>query len=100
MPLAQIRARAERWTRVLCTGEVIAAQSTVGGGSLPEEILPTFVLAIKTPQPNKFMARLRAMTPPVIARVENERVLFDPRTVADVEEGALLAGLRAVLSGV
>jgi L-seryl-tRNA(Ser) seleniumtransferase len=99
-PLAQIRSRAERWASVLGAGEVLAAQSTVGGGSLPEEMLPTFALAVRQPQPNKFLARLRGMNPPLIARVENEQVLFDPRTVMEDEEGALLAGLRTALGKV
>ncbi len=93
----QIEARAQRWRAVLGMGEVIEARSTVGGGSLPEETLRTFVLALNVPQPNKFMAKLRAANPPVIARVENGQVVFDPRTVLPEEEGALLVALKNIL---
>ncbi|MBN1373538.1 MAG: L-seryl-tRNA(Sec) selenium transferase [Anaerolineaceae bacterium] len=93
----QIEARAQRWRAVLDLGEVIEAHSAVGGGSLPEETLRTFVLALNVPQPNKFLARLRAANPPVIARVENELVVFDPRTVLPEEEGALLVAVKNIL---
>lgn len=97
MPVDQIRSRAECWAAGLGVGEVVPALSTVGGGSLPEETLPTFVLALKVPQPNRFVGRLRSISPPIIARVEGERVIFDPRTVLVEEEGVLLAGVRTVL---
>ena len=93
----QIEARAQRWRAVLGLGEVIEARSTVGGGSLPEETLRTFVLALNVPQPNKFLAKLRAANPPVIARVENDQVVFDPRTVLPEEEGALLVAVKNIL---
>ena len=96
-PVAHIRARAARWVEVIGTGEVVAGQSTIGGGSLPEETLPTFLLALKGAQPNRFLARLRASSPPIIARVEDERVVLDPRTVLLQEEGALLVGLQNAL---
>lgn len=96
-PLEQLRIRAEGWVAVLGTGEVVQTSSTVGGGSLPEETLPTRALAVEVSQPNRFLTELRRLSPPVIARVENERVLLDPRTVLEEEEGALLSGLRSLL---
>ena len=73
---------------------MIAAQSTVGGGSLPDESLPGFVLALNKRSPNRFLERLRRLSPPVIARLENERVLFDPRTVLPEQDDLLIAALR------
>jgi L-seryl-tRNA(Ser) seleniumtransferase len=96
---AILQARAQRWVEVLKQGRVIPGQSTIGGGSLPEETLPTFLLALDVPQPNRFLARLRSSTPPVVARVEAERVVFDPRTVLPEEEGALLVCLQNALGG-
>ncbi len=89
--------RARYWAEMLKKGEVLPGFSTVGGGSLPEETLPTFVLALDVPQPNKFLARLRGMHPPVIARVEADRVVLDPRTVLPEQEGALLVNLKNAL---
>lgn len=91
---AQLQARANAWSEKLGSGEVVAGQSTVGGGSLPEETLPTWLLALTLPQPNRVLARLRAASPPVIARVEADRVVFDPRTVLPEQDDALLAGIQ------
>ncbi len=93
-----LRERAERWREQLGTGEVIAGFSTIGGGSLPEETLPTFLLALDTGKPNLFLSRLRRAHPPVIARIEAERVVFDPRTVAPDQEGEILSVLRAAIA--
>ena len=93
----QIQARAFAWRDQLGIGEVIQGESTVGGGSLPEETLPTWLLALKVPQPNRFLEQLRSGSPPVIARIEAERVVFDPRTVLCEEEGAFLACVNHAL---
>lgn len=73
---------------------VIDAESTVGGGSLPGETLPTRALALKIASPNEFAARLRQNSPPIIARIDENRIVFDPRTVLANEEEALLAGIE------
>lgn len=93
----QIKVRAERWQEEVGAGTVVPGQATIGGGALPEETLPTFLLALDVPQPNRFLARLRAVNPPVIARIEGERVVLDPRTVLPEQEGALLVGVKNVL---
>ncbi len=95
-PLEELRQRAERWRSLVEMGEVVPGFSTVGGGSLPGESLPTCLLALQVRSPNRFLARLRQLQPPVIARIEDERVMLDPRTVFPEQEGALLAGLRTV----
>ncbi len=97
MPLEQIEARAWAWAAQVGSGEVIPGQSTVGGGSLPEETLPTYLLSLNVPKPNRFLARLRSAPRPVIARVAEERVVLDPRTVQPDEEEILLSVLRDAL---
>jgi L-seryl-tRNA(Ser) seleniumtransferase len=67
----------------------------VGGGSLPGESMPTFVLSLQVKSPDKFLKKLRDPNPPIIARTENDRVLFDPRTVLD--DDLFLQVLRQVL---
>jgi len=92
-----IKGRAKRWAEILETGEVIEGNSTIGGGSLPGEVLPTYLLALDIPRVDQFMKELRNQHPPVIARVEDGRVLLDPRTVSSKHEGALLVGLQNAL---
>ena len=93
----QLRQTAEGWRRKLKQGEVIAGKSTIGGGSLPGENLPTFLLALDVKSPDKFLEKLRRQQPPIIARTENDRILLDPRTVLPEENGALLVGLMNAL---
>jgi L-seryl-tRNA(Ser) seleniumtransferase len=93
----QIEHRAQAWQQSLGMGEVIESQSTVGGGSLPGETLPTRVLALDVKSVNKFMARMRASEPPVIARTENDRILFDPRTVLAEQDQELIRILQDAL---
>jgi L-seryl-tRNA(Ser) seleniumtransferase len=96
-PVEQIRQRANRWVKVLGQGEVIAGQSTVGGGSLPEETLPTFLVALNVHSPNRALTTLRAAQPAVIARLQDDRLVLDPRTVMAEQESALLGSLLQVL---
>jgi L-seryl-tRNA(Ser) seleniumtransferase len=95
----ELRARAERWARELGQGEIKPGQSTVGGGSLPGENLDTFLYALRLAGPNRFLGNLRLAQPPVIARLEDDRIVFDPRTVLPEEETAFLSVLRGALSG-
>jgi L-seryl-tRNA(Ser) seleniumtransferase len=96
LALDQLKTRAEEWREELGKGEVIQSESTVGGGSLPEECVSTFVLALNVKSPDKLMKRLRESRPPIIARVENDTILFDPRTVLDNE--MFISNLKSLLS--
>ncbi len=93
-----LQERAHQWQKQLrgwgIPAEVIRAHSTIGGGSLPGETLPTWALALVPPQATRFVALLRNREPPVIARIEDDRVLFDPRTVLPEQDNTLLAHIR------
>ncbi|MBK9927250.1 MAG: L-seryl-tRNA(Sec) selenium transferase [Anaerolineales bacterium] len=91
----QVKVRAEAWREAVGQGEVTRSESTVGGGSLPEESMPTFVLALSVKSPDKFLKKLREANPPVIARTENDKILLDPRTV--LNDDVLVRILREVL---
>jgi L-seryl-tRNA(Ser) seleniumtransferase len=93
-PKQQLKTRAEHWQSVLKAGDVIEAKSTVGGGSLPGETLDTYVFALKMKHPDQFVRRLRHQQPPIIARIEKDLAIFDPRTVSSEQEGALLVGIQ------
>jgi L-seryl-tRNA(Ser) seleniumtransferase len=94
----QVKVRAEAWRETLGQGEVIESESTVGGGSLPGESMPTFVLLLQVKSPDKFLKKLREAHPPVIARAENDKVLLDPRTVIPEQDQPLLSVLYSLLS--
>ena len=94
-PVASLQGRAGNWMQTLGMGEVIPNLSTVGGGSLPDETLPTFVLALSVRSPNRFLERLRQCQPPVIARLEADKVIFDPRTILPEQDNDLLSAIRS-----
>jgi L-seryl-tRNA(Ser) seleniumtransferase len=95
--LESIEKRANNWREYLGEGEVIEGRSTVGGGSLPTEEMPSHLLALNPKKPDAFLKILREANPPIIARIENDRVLFDPRTVLPDQEIAFLRQLLIVL---
>ncbi len=101
-PVEALARRARKWQRALKeTGvptAVVAAESTVGGGSLPGQTLPTRALALEVPSPDALAARLRAADPPVVTRIEDDRLLLDPRTVLPEQDGALVEVMRATLA--
>jgi L-seryl-tRNA(Ser) seleniumtransferase len=100
-PLAEVEARAATWAQALradgVMAQVVPGESTVGGGSLPGESFPSRLLALSVPAPDQVAARLRAGDPPVVARIEGDRLHLDPRTVLPGQDAELLAALRRVL---
>ena len=99
-----IGARAGAWqSRLIERGaavEVVAAESTVGGGSLPGERLATMALAITAARGGaaELLRRLREHEPPVIGRIVEERVLLDPRTVLPDEDDVVIDAVLAALA--
>ena len=92
-----IRQTAERWAEQV-GGTVAAGESAVGGGSLPGATLPTTLLALDVAHADAFAAQLRASDTPVIARIADGRLLFDPRTVLPAQEQALLNTIQHALN--
>lgn len=91
-----LKKRATQWSAELGTGKVILGFSTVGGGSLPGQTLPTALLALHPSNPNRFQANLRQSNPPVIARLVEDQVVIDPRTVLPDQEHTLLQTLQSL----
>ena len=75
---------------------MLAGESPVGGGSLPGGTLPTWLVAVDVPSPDRFAAQLRQSNPPVITRIEDNRLLLDPRTLLPGQEQVLLAAVQSV----
>ena len=93
-PLEEVQARAQSWVEQLGFGTLIPGHSTVGGGSLPGETLPTHLFALRVDSPNRLFARLRQLNPPIIARLLDDLVVFDPRTVLPEQEEQLIKNLK------
>lgn len=75
--------------------------SQVGGGSLPGQYLPTFVVAVSSPAvtTQQIEARLRSGTPAVIGRIESDQYLLDPRTIQPDELTIIQKAFQDLLDG-
>jgi L-seryl-tRNA(Ser) seleniumtransferase len=91
----EIRARAERIAAAI-GAELIPGRSLIGGGSTPAQSLDTWLIAIASDDVAALEHRLRTGSPPVIARIEQDRLLLDLRTVFPEEDDELLHGLKDV----
>src|SRR5579863_70614 len=76
--------------------EIIDGESLIGGGAAPSSVLPTRLIALSCAglSADEFAGRLRASNPPVIARVEDGRVLLDLRTVFPEQDEFVATALR------
>ena len=100
-PTVELRKRAQYWLDCLGApppiATIIPGLSTVGGGTLPDETFPTFLLAITVSRPERLLASLRKTSPPVIARIENQQVVLDPRTVLPEQDDLLVGLLKSIV---
>ena len=78
--------------------ELVDGESVIGGGAAPSAVLPTRLIAVTHADlsADELSARLRASTPPVIARVEDGRVLLDLRTVFPGQDANLVNALASL----
>jgi L-seryl-tRNA(Ser) seleniumtransferase len=107
MTSQELRKRAQSFLRRLRSrlgGDIrvrlLDGNSVVGGGSCPECRLPTTLVALesRTVRPNAIESRLRLQDPPIILRLEEDRVLIDLRTVFPSQEPALIDGLQKAVA--
>ncbi len=104
MPVAEIESRAARIVRKLrksgIGADLIDGLSTVGGGSLPGETLPTRLIAVSPGSDlsvQELAARLRQMDPPLVARIERDMLLLDLRTVPSEDDRVVAEQLLAAV---
>ena len=95
----QLRARATRIAARLPGRpiEIVSVDSTVGGGALPGQTLPSVGFRIEVPSPSRLAAELRRGEPCVVGRIEGGALWLDLRTVVPDEDDALMAALEVVL---
>lgn len=103
LPAASIEARARRLAeRLESSGlyhtEIADGESTIGGGTTPGLSIPTRLLALshRSLSADALEAALRRLDPPIIARIERDRVVLDLRTVFEDEDEGLGHALRTV----
>ena len=98
-PRSDIVRRARNWRRTLrrsgLRADLADGESTVGGGSLPGEVIPTTLVLLQVQHPDSLVTALREGVPPVVARIEEDKVVLDPRTVLVEDDRALLLAVVA-----
>jgi L-seryl-tRNA(Ser) seleniumtransferase len=103
-PLDSLQTRAEKIRDELQESgiemEIQESQSTVGGGSLPGETLPTIVISVKSADlsPDQQAKLFRKHTPPIIGRIEEEKFVLDLRTVFPHQDEILISAVKSVFS--
>ena len=78
--------------------EVVEGESVIGGGAAPSAVLPTWLIAaaVEGLSADDLLARLRQGNPPIIARVQDDRVVMDLRTVFPEQDRVVVGVLRAI----
>jgi len=101
-PLAEIRGRAENLARQLGDrAEVVEGESLLGGGSTPEQTLPTWLVRVSPPEGStaaRLERRLRSADPPVLVRIEDERLTIDLRTVFPEDDARVATTLASAIT--
>ena len=89
----KLRSTAPKWEL-----EIVDGESVVGGGAAPSAVLPTRLIAMSLPGSTAewLSARLRRCDPPIVARVENGRVLLDLRTVFPEQDRAIANAIQSI----
>ncbi len=97
-PAERIRARAEALAARLpgLRLQTVPGESVIGGGATPEQAIPTWLIAIDCADAVAAERRLRQHQPPVVARIQDERLVLDLRTVLEEEEETLAGALAAL----
>lgn len=82
------------------TLELIDGHSVIGGGSAPEMQLPTTLIGLTSSQlsPDELEEKLRLNQPPIIARIQDDCLVLDLRTVSQKSEAEILSALTAIES--
>lgn len=93
--MQEIEKRAQRLAETI-GGEILPGLSTVGGGSLPTETLPTMLVGLLVPGPQRFAQRLRQQR--IIARIQDDMVVLDLRTVPPISDSRLTSTLQHLLA--
>jgi len=77
---------------------IVALESTVGGGSLPGQVLPSIGVAVRVPSPTRALAALRGGPDRILARIIDDAVAFDLRTVQPFDDGVIVRRIAELLA--
>lgn len=96
-PVEDLEARARALAAAVesfCPCEVLPGEATVGGGTYPGVTIPSWTLRLDVASADAVAARLRAGDPPVVVRIEDDRIVVDLRTVSPEQDDRVRDALR------
>ncbi len=96
--LDALRERADRVASTIPNANVIECDGFVGGGSLPQARIASIGVAIATPHAAELAERLRAWRLPIVARIDDDRVVLDMRTVFPDQDREIVSAFIDLLS--
>jgi L-seryl-tRNA(Ser) seleniumtransferase len=98
-PVGELERRARALVAGLARDRVRAAatESTIGGGSLPGQVLPSWSIRVEGGVPDRLLRTLRAGTPAVVGRIVDDAVVLDLRTVDPIDDDRLVAAIGAAI---
>ncbi|MBV9718842.1 MAG: L-seryl-tRNA(Sec) selenium transferase [Candidatus Eremiobacteraeota bacterium] len=91
--LDELRERAKNYADAVPGAVPHESDAYVGGGALAQERVPSVAIAIHDDHPDLLARRLRAGTPPIVARIADGRLMLDLRTMAPEEDEIVIAAL-------
>ena len=99
-PILDVKKRAQRLMRLIEIkgARIIPTKAVIGGGSAPTKSFPSYGVFVRTPQAQEAHVRLRACRPAILCRIEEDRLIFDLKSVDQQEIGVLARHINEVLS--
>ena len=94
--VSDLKSRAQTWQKMCGSGQIVEGRSVIGGGSAPEQTLPTWLFQVESRlSPHDAATVLRQRPTPIIGRVSRDALYLDPRTVlGDAEDQAVGQAVR------
>lgn len=92
--LDELRTRAGSYVEAIPGATAIESDAYVGGGALAQERIASIAVAIEIGNPDRASARLRAESPPIVARIDGGRLLLDLRTIVPDEDPIVISALK------
>ena len=94
---AELEARARSLAAQL-GATAVETRSAIGGGSLPGQTQPSWAVALDSPAPDRLAAALRHADPPVIGRIEDNRLLLELRAILPEQDALLAVAIQDALT--
>ncbi|MBV8067704.1 MAG: L-seryl-tRNA(Sec) selenium transferase [Candidatus Eremiobacteraeota bacterium] len=95
--LDDLRVRARAYTARLPAATAIDSDGFIGGGALAQERIASVAVSIGADKPERLAKRLRASRPPIVARIDRNRLLLDLRTIAPQSDETVIAAVASLI---